>query len=64
MYVGIDFRQYMQIYKRVMALELVRISYRINILIITEGNLIKICIWINIDKLWVGIVYASIGADL
>ena len=34
----------------------VRISYRLNILRLIEGNLIKFCICIDFDKLSVGIV--------
>ena len=42
---------------KVMALECqVRISFRLNILRLKERNLIKFCIRIDIDKLWVGIV--------
>ena len=41
------------------------ISYWLNILRLKEGNLIKKnCMWIDIDKLWVGIVYALNGANL
>ena len=38
----------------------VRVLYWLTIFILKEGNFIKFCIWIFIDKLWVGIVYASI----
>ena len=34
----------------------VRFSYPLNISRLNEGNWIKFCTWIDIDKLWVGIV--------
>ena len=34
----------------------VKISYPLNISRLNEGNLIRFCIWIDIDKLWFGIV--------
>ena len=42
--------------KELWPLTRVRILYRLNISRLNEGNLIKLCIWIDIDKLWVGIV--------
>ena len=42
--------------KELWPLTRVIVSYPLNISRLNEGNLIKFCIWIDIDKLWVGII--------
>ena len=42
--------------KELWPLTRVRVLFWLNILRLNEGNLIKFCKWIDIDKLWVGIV--------
>ena len=46
----------MQIYKRVMALDPCQNFVSAQYLRLNEGNLKIFCIWIDIDKLWFGIV--------